>query len=193
MICPIIRFALGRSLDDGRPVAARLRRHLDRCPECAGWLRRQQDLTGLLRRSVPPPPVPSPAVRRRILTEIAAIRRPKKRSLLAPLALPAGAAVAALLTFALLPGPPVDGPVSADRADLSADSRTSGAPDGMVNLLEAAGSLPGLPDGSLFLEAAAGIDGPLQREMHLLKEDARAALLALREDFLPERFLTFPN
>lgn len=191
MKCRLLRLRISSRLDDGRPLPSALERHLSKCPDCAAWHRTGLSLIGQLRHSAPDQvralPDPSPFLHAKILRAVRVSRqRPE------PAAVPLGriwrgAAVAAVVLT-----------VAAGSATMflkhkaPAPAPTGGTAQSAPGVpLQISPTSPGIArvsgkNNNPLLRAAAGLDQPLRREMALLGEDARTALMALKTGFLPD-------
>ena len=77
MTCFFFKTLISHSLDGDRPLSRRVRRHVDSCPSCAGFLRTSRALHSRLESDPSPERLPSPdAVAARVM---AAISRPEDR------------------------------------------------------------------------------------------------------------------
>lgn len=199
MMCQVYRMWINRALDDGRPLSARVERHLAGCEECRRWHERQSLVVQHLRtgrwmtgaigtatstvvgadqatEAVPP------FLRSRILNEIKANSRRKAPVSFARWAW-VGAAVAAV-ALVIIAGPSSPKPVALVVAPN--EPASAGAPNSATALIEATSRFS---DGGRLLQVATNLDQPLQEEMHLVLEDARAALRSLQSEFVPSTLL----
>lgn len=182
MNCLLHRFWIDRALDDGRPLSARIERHLAGCPDCR---RHHAQQTRLLRQLAGGGEgiraEPSPFLRTRILGAVKAAARPANPSM-PRWAWAAGCAgLLALAAIIFSSGSaPESGPVAQTEAFVPV------TPPADTGLLETPARWT---DGGRWLQVTTNLDQPLQRELNLVLEDARKALRALSADFLPGELL----
>lgn len=186
MMCRIYRLWLDRSLDDRRPLPALVERHLAGCTSCRRHRESQERLVRRLRAGATTVPTePSPFLRTRILNEVRADAR-QAAALPQARLIWAGSVLAVLvLGFVLFrPSRPM-----VDESAL-AKAPVSTVPDPAAALLVATTRIT---DGGRLLQVATNIDQPLQKEMHLVLQDARTVLRSLQTEFVPATLLAQRN
>ncbi len=202
MKCQLYRFWINRAFDDGQRLTARIARHLAGCEECRRWHERQSlvvqrlqagrqtagaigTATSTVGGAAGATEVAPPFLRARILNELKADSRREAPvtfitftrwawvgAAVAAVALAMIAAQSSTKQAALLVAP--NEPASA------------GVPKSATALIEATSRFA---DGGRLLQVATNLDQPLQEEMHLVLEDARAALRSLQLEFVPSALL----
>jgi len=199
MKCQLYRFWINRAFDDGQRLTARSARHLADCEECRRWHERQllvvqrlqagRQTAGAIGTAVSTvggaagaTEVAPPFLRARILNEIKADSRRE-----APVTFTrwawVGAAVAAV-ALAMIAAQS-----STKQAALLVapnEPASASVPKSATALIEATSRFA---DGGRLLQVATNFDQPLQEEMHLVLEDARAALRSLQLEFVPSALL----
>lgn len=198
MMCRLYQMWINRVLDDGRPLPARVERHLAACEECRRWHERQSLVVQRLlagRRSVGAigaavstgedaagaTEVASPFLRARILNEI--IRDPGREAPVAFVRWLWAGGVAAAITLAMV--------LTQWRTEPAADLIARDQPTATHTHASAVflNVTTRLSDGGQLLLVATDFDQPLQNEMNLVLGDARAALRSLQSEFLPGTLL----
>ena len=199
MKCRLCKFWMDRALDDGRPLSARIERHVANCEECRRYHEAQQSVVrrlqagrrmagaietadSTLAAAAGATEIAPPFLRARILSEI---RSDSRRE--APVSVTrwawVGAAAAAVALAVIVDWSPTEegSPLIASNERASASVSKSTA-----NFLEATTRFA---DGGRLLQVATNLDQPLQREMNLVLGDARAALRSLQAEFVPATLL----
>ena len=173
ILCWFYRKVISLGLEEGNASSARVRRHLEFCPSCRRFQEAETALSRRLRQEAPSFRVPpSPFLAGKIVAsagraELA--REPGRSSRLL-----AWSGATALVTLVLS---------SLVMWQRSVPLAPAPAPAVPV-------SLPGLgfavPDGEQLLKMSEALDRPLDGEMQLVVSDARMAVQALAQNFLPK-------
>ncbi len=182
-MCRYFQFTINRALDDDRPLARRVQRHLTRCAVCRDYHESRRSLANELRARVPRPSVEaSPYLRNRILNEIKAGSR-RTAPAFSSRWVAAGCAVALFALTILFVRRPAE---PAAPLIVAGEVSSKPAPPAATRLLE---TTTRHADGGQLLRAATQLDRPLQIEMGLVLNDARTALRSLQTEFVPAPLL----
>jgi hypothetical protein len=170
-LCQLHRFLIGSAVDSGKEGPRVSRDHVERCSDCAAWLREQSAVLRALKQE-PMAVAPSPFFERRVMNNLAAEAGTKSRR---PWRLTtAAASIALTVSIAAI-------------LTLKNDNDFRPPVTGSKSNLRLEEVLPKVDTAEL--KALPKLDEPLEKEFNLVISDTRNAIRALATSFLPDDVL----
>src|SRR5438552_16140420 len=182
--CWFYKSVIRRCTDAGEPIPERTQRHVRDCPVCGEFYKVERALTrGLLAGAEFHRHSPSPFLRPRIMRSLerrSRVNEPVRKSLHPIWAAGLIVSLGVLCIFLTRTSQSSNSPSSPGS---SAGSRLMG---------RQLGNLVSRNSGQTVFEWSKAIDQPLESEMQLVVNDAKAAIWLLAQNFLPEKAPTLP-